>query len=133
MCIRDRSILLLYYADLFDCLLFFYEAKSFLTLAAIFSAIVNVILNAIFIPKFGFVAAAYTTCLLYTSNTNNKTTVNCIFSPEIVTVGNNTYGELNIVSFRNVTRLFIGNFCSIGQNVNFILDAGQMCIRDSSK
>ena len=40
-------------------------------------------------------------------NTNNKTTVNCIFSPEIVTVGNNTYGELNIVSFRNVTRLFI--------------------------
>ena len=57
-------------------------------------------------------------------NTNNKTTVNCIFSPEIVTVGNNTYGELNIVSFRNVTRLFIGNFCSIGQNVNFILDAG---------
>ena len=57
-------------------------------------------------------------------NTNNKTTVNCIFSPEIVTVGNNTYGELNIVSFRNITRLFIGNFCSIGQNVNFILDAG---------
>ena len=59
-------------------------------------------------------------------NTNNKTTVNCIFSPEIVTVGNNTYGELNIVSFRNVTRLFIGNFCSIGQNVNFILDAGHI-------
>ena len=59
------SILLLYYADLFDCLLFFYEAKSFLTLAAIFSAIVNVILNAIFIPKFGFVAAAYTTLASY--------------------------------------------------------------------
>ena len=59
------SILLLYYADLFDCLLFFYEAKSFLTLAAIFSAIINVILNAIFIPKFGFVAAAYTTLASY--------------------------------------------------------------------
>ncbi|MFR8120523.1 MAG: polysaccharide biosynthesis C-terminal domain-containing protein [Waltera sp.] len=44
---------------------FFYEAKSFLTLAAIFSAIINVILNAIFIPKFGFVAAAYTTLASY--------------------------------------------------------------------
>ena len=40
-------------------------AMSFLTLAAIFSAIVNVILNAIFIPKFGFVAAAYTTLASY--------------------------------------------------------------------
>lgn len=59
------SVLLLYYADLFDCLLFFYEAKGFLTWAAIFSAIINVILNAVFIPKFGFIAAAYTTLVSY--------------------------------------------------------------------
>lgn len=59
------SVLLLYYADLFDCLLFFYESKVFLAIAAIVSAIVNVALNAIFIPVFGFVAAAYTTLASY--------------------------------------------------------------------
>lgn len=57
------------------------------------------------------------------TNKNNQTTANCIFPPEIVTVGNNTYGELNIVTFRSLTKLFIGNFCSIGQKVYFILDA----------
>ena len=59
------SVLLLYYADLFDCLLFFYESKKFLAIAAIVSAIVNVILNYIFIPRFGFIAAAYTTLISY--------------------------------------------------------------------
>lgn len=59
------SVLLLYYADLFDCLLFFYESKIFLAIAAIVSAAVNVILNAVFIPVFGFVAAAYTTLASY--------------------------------------------------------------------
>lgn len=57
-------------------------------------------------------------------NTNNKTTVNCIFSPEIVTVGNNTYGELNIVSFRNVTRLFIGNFLLDRAECKFYIGCG---------
>lgn len=59
------SVLLLYYADLFDCLLFFYESKIFLAVAAILSAVVNIILNYIFIPRFGFVAAAYTTLISY--------------------------------------------------------------------
>ena len=59
------SVLLLYYADLFDCILFFYESKIFLAIAAILSALINIVLNAIFIPMFGFVAAAYTTLASY--------------------------------------------------------------------
>lgn len=59
-------------------------------------------------------------------NSENKTTVNNVFDHEIVYVGKNTYGELNVVTFRNITKLFIGNFCSIGQNVNFIMDAGHV-------
>lgn len=59
------SILLLYYADLFDCILFFCGAKFFLTLAAIASAIINIVLNLYFIPMCGFVAAAYTTLASY--------------------------------------------------------------------
>lgn len=59
------SVLLLYYANLFDCILFFYEAKVFLAVATIFSAIINVVLNYFFIPIYGFVAAAYTTLASY--------------------------------------------------------------------
>lgn len=57
-------------------------------------------------------------------NNNNQTTVNGIFPLEVVTVGKNTYGELNVITFRNITRLIIGNYCSIAQDVHFILDAG---------
>ena len=59
------SVLLLYYANLFDCLLFFYEAKIFLAISAILSAGINIVLNAICIPRFGFIAAAYTTLASY--------------------------------------------------------------------
>lgn len=59
------SLLLLYYSDLFDCLLFFYEAKIFLAIGAIVSAVINIILNYIFIPRFGFVVAGYTTLISY--------------------------------------------------------------------
>lgn len=59
-------------------------------------------------------------------NSENKTTVNNVFDSEIVSIGKNTYGELNIVTFRNITKLLVGSFCSIGQNVTFIMDAGHI-------
>lgn len=65
-------------------------------------------------------------------NTHNLTTVNCVFSLETVTVGDNTYGELNVITFRNVTKLIIGSCCSIGQKVYFILDAGHAMNRIST-
>lgn len=59
-------------------------------------------------------------------NIENMTTVNNIFDYKIVNIGKRTYGELNIVTFKSDTKLYIGNFCSIGQNVTFILDAGHI-------
>lgn len=59
------SVLLLYYSDLFDCLLFFYEKKFFLAVAAVIAAVINILLNYLFIPMFGFIAAAYTTLASY--------------------------------------------------------------------
>lgn len=56
-------------------------------------------------------------------NENNFTTVNNIFNPNLVEVGDASYGELNIISFANKTKLIIGNFVSIAQDVSFILDA----------
>lgn len=58
------------------------------------------------------------------NNQNNKTCPNCIFPKGTVVVGDHTYGELNVVTFRDVSKLIVGSYCSIGQNVHFILDAG---------
>lgn len=57
------------------------------------------------------------------NNPDNMTTVNNYFDSSLVKVGNNTYGELNIVSFASNTKLQIGNFVSIAQEVAFILSA----------
>ena len=59
------SLLLLFYAQLFINVEFFYEKKGLLVIASIFSAVVNIVLNAIFIPLCGYVAAGYTTLFSY--------------------------------------------------------------------
>ena len=59
------SLLLLFYAQLFINVEFFYEKKGLLVIASIFSAAVNIVLNAIFIPLCGYVAAGYTTLFSY--------------------------------------------------------------------
>ena len=44
---------------------FYCKKARWITLSTVTAAIVNVVLNAIFIPKYGFVAAAYTTLVSY--------------------------------------------------------------------
>lgn len=46
-----------------------------------------------------------------------------LFPLENVSVGIYSYGELNVVSFNCLSKLSIGNYVSIAQNVHFILDA----------
>ncbi len=59
------SMLMLFYTQLFDRVLFFFEKKYLLILGGIIPSIVNLVLNYFFIPKYGFVAAAYTTLVSY--------------------------------------------------------------------
>ncbi len=59
------SVFFLYGYDLFSKFAFYYEKTHFIMFASIGGAIVNVILNAIFIRKYGYVAAAYTTVTCY--------------------------------------------------------------------
>ena len=61
----SMSLLLLFYSQLFINVEFFYEEKKSLVYASIGSMVVNVVLNYVFIPKFGFVVAGYTTWLSY--------------------------------------------------------------------
>lgn len=56
------------------------------------------------------------------NNTNNDTVPNVIFDENTVEVGDYSYGDLNVVSFDNKTKLIIGSFVSIAQNVTFLLD-----------
>ena len=54
-------------------------------------------------------------------NQHNFTFLNCYGSSEYISVGNYTYGRINAVRFGDRTKLFIGNFCSIADEVLFML------------
>lgn len=59
------SLLLLFYTQLFVNVEFYFEEKKSIVSGTVLAAIVNIVLNAILIPVFGFVAAAYTTLVSY--------------------------------------------------------------------
>lgn len=59
------SILLLFYAQLFINVEFYYEEKTMLVWGSIAAAVLNIVLNWLLIPIFGFVAAGYTTLASY--------------------------------------------------------------------
>ena len=56
------------------------------------------------------------------NNKQNYTNMNNLFPIDVVSVGNYTYGNLNVHYYKNESeRLEIGNFCSIADNVHFFL------------
>ena len=55
-------------------------------------------------------------------NKHNFTIAGEVFNINKVVVGNGTYGKLNVQCYGNSKeKLVIGNYCSISDNVNFIL------------
>ena len=61
----SMSILLLFYSQLFINIEFYYEEKIMLVWGSIGAAVLNIVLNWLLIPMFGFVAAGYTTMASY--------------------------------------------------------------------
>lgn len=59
------SLLLLFYSQLFINIEFYYEEKKKLVWASVGAAVLNLVLNWVFIRRFGFIAAAYTTLVSY--------------------------------------------------------------------
>ena len=55
-------------------------------------------------------------------NSNNFTSINSIFNFDLCEIGNYTYGEVRIYSTNDISHLRIGSFCSIGENVKFMLN-----------
>lgn len=56
-------------------------------------------------------------------NAHNETRIGLETNINAIEVGNYTYGKLNVLNEGNKYKLKIGNFCSIGPNVKFILHA----------
>lgn len=59
------SVYFMYSYDLFAKFAFYYEKTNLIMLASVIGAILNVILNYIFIKLFGYIAAGYTTLACY--------------------------------------------------------------------
>lgn len=59
------SVYFMFLYNLFATFEYYYEKTHYVTIATIAGAVLNIALNAVFIPKFGFVAAGYTTLVCY--------------------------------------------------------------------
>lgn len=55
---------------------------------------------------------------------NNYTRPVKLFDISCVEIGRYTYGDICVINYNRLSKLKIGDFCSIGENVAFILDAG---------
>lgn len=54
-------------------------------------------------------------------NPNNFTNAEDLFDPALVKVGDYTYGGLRVLTYNQDSKLCIGRFCSIAQDVMFVL------------
>lgn len=59
------SVYFIFIYSLFSCVEYFYQKTSGIAIATTFSALINIILNYIFIKKYGYFAAGYTTLVCY--------------------------------------------------------------------
>ena len=59
------SVYFMYMYDLFAKFAFYYEKTGYIMLASVAGAALNVLLNSIFISKYGYYAAGYTTLFCY--------------------------------------------------------------------
>ena len=56
------------------------------------------------------------------NNPHNQTRINRDFDFDLVEVGNYTYGTISISSTNSVSKVYIGHFCSIADNVLFMIN-----------
>lgn len=59
------SVYYMFIYDMFAKFAFYYEKRIFITVASVAAAVLNIILNYIFINKYGYIAAGYTTLICY--------------------------------------------------------------------
>ena len=60
------SVYFIFAYDIFSNVEFYFEKTKFIMIASLIAAVINIVLNYIFIPIFGYYAAGYTTLFCYT-------------------------------------------------------------------
>lgn len=63
------SVFFMYAYDLFAKFAFYYEKTRFIMIASVIGALLNIVLNYVFIRRFGYLAAGYTTLVCYITYT----------------------------------------------------------------
>ncbi|MBQ6935294.1 MAG: oligosaccharide flippase family protein [Clostridia bacterium] len=61
----SASVFFMFLYHMFANIEFYFEKNKLIMVASVVTALINIILNALFIPVFGYVAAAYTTLVCY--------------------------------------------------------------------
>lgn len=103
------SLLLLFYSQMFINVEFYYEQKKKLVIASLFAAVLNLILNWMFIPVFGYVAAAYTTLFSYfIFAISNYIAMKMILKEKNVKDNIYDYGRLIILFLALLVLAFVG-------------------------
>ena len=86
--------------NLFGNIEFYFEANKFITISSVLVAILNIILNYLFIPIFGYIAAAYTTLVSYIL----FSAFHYLFMKRLVKL---KIGEVNIYNIKFISTLAI--------------------------
>lgn len=58
------------------------------------------------------------------NNMHNDTCIRSIFDLDLLQVGKATYGNLHITSYAHDSKIYIGNYCSIAEEVRFVINGG---------
>lgn len=56
-------------------------------------------------------------------NKHNGTNIGTVFNQELVSVGKESYGTINVLAVTNDSKLSIGSFCSIAEESMFVLSS----------
>lgn len=61
----SASVFFIFLYQLFNTVEFYYAQRSYITLSSVLAAVLNILLNLVFITLFGYIAAGYTTLVCY--------------------------------------------------------------------
>ena len=59
------SVYFMFLYNLFAVFEYYFEKTNYIMISSVIAAVLNIILNAVFIPRFGYIAAGYTTLFCY--------------------------------------------------------------------
>lgn len=131
------SVYFIYLIGIYGNVEFYWDKNKFTMYVSVISAVVNVILNFIAIPYFGYIAAAYTTVICYALDS----ILHVCFIEKISRekIGRNVFNEKYIWLNSLIFIIYMLCICALYNNyilrysLLFVLGVGIICFRDKLK